>query len=134
MGMDGAHCTPQAALTTLNTRWDGAPFGQAEGTARIEIPPGSRSVHLVYAGVKTFLYVAMDSRPEVYSTPDDGVLNQDGAPIMPNADADSPVVMLPVPEGATYLHLRDTGGPGGIVRVTFHGAPWAPQTTYGLGA
>jgi len=112
-------CKAVAPVVFTSDRWDDAAVAQPTGDSRIEIPSGAHSVHLVYVSAKNQLHVAMDGRAEVYSTPDDAALNEDGAPIYLNWFADYPVVVLPVPEGATYLHMR--AGSTDEVYATFYG-------------
>ncbi|MFA4944905.1 MAG: hypothetical protein WC789_09425 [Lentisphaeria bacterium] len=113
--MGCAFCKPMAAVTLTGARWDDAPVGQDAGDNKISIPSGARSVHIVTAA--TALYVAMDTNANAYSANGATALNEDGAPVYANNDADSPVVFLPVPEIATYLHLKGAGA----TSVTFYG-------------
>lgn len=112
--MDCAFCTPMAAVTLTGARWDDAAVGQNAGTGKISIPAGSRHVHIVTAAT---LYIAMDEVANIYTDNGATARYNDGAPIYANADADSPVVVMPVPVNAAYLHLKGAGA----TSVTFYG-------------
>ena len=110
-----AFCTPMTGVTVATARWDDAAAGAATGLSKFAIPSGSKSVMLVSAAAA--LYVAMDRVAEVYASDFITASNADGAPIYANHNADSPVVILPVPETALYLHMKGAGA----VSVTFYG-------------
>ena len=110
-----AFCTPMTGVTVATARWDDAAAGAATGLSKFAIPSGSKSVMLVSAAAA--LYVAMNRVEAVYDTDFVTALNKDGAPVYANNAADRPVVILPVPETALYLHMKGAGA----VSVTFYG-------------
>ena len=129
--MGCAFQTPMPAVSLTTDRWDDAPLGQNEGDVLVEIPAGSRGVHIVWTGefkgpATAALRIAMDSCRAVYRDNGATALNQDGAGLFVNSDSDSPVVILPVPVGAEYLHLKGIG----TVYTTFYGGSYRRQSAY----